>query len=297
MTYGSDVRLTTTRLDRMRPTQITVGYREVQIKRDHWKALSRKERKDAIATHWFPAVLGPGDEYYIVDHHHLGLALIEEGVSDARVMVLKNLSWLDTTIFWRMMEHNQWVHPYGVGGERCAYSRLPQTLPRMKDDPYRSLAGEMRIAGGFAKDTLDAAAQSKAGWHDFTDYVARLKALQAFRDRPTFAQAAETFKRVSNILDASVQGDLDPASLKIPAETQLLKGVLHAEGEVRKNLVAQRYGDVLESVGTLRGDVAALFDATLVNDPDPHLRRQRHLLLRKVRDLVGEIADFSAIQG
>ena len=73
--------------------------------------------------------------------------------------------------------------------------------------------------------------------------------------------------------------------------------VLHAEGEVRKNLVAQRYGDVLESVGTLRGDVAALFDATLVNDPDPHLRRQRHLLLRKVRDLVGEIADFSAIQG
>jgi glycyl-tRNA synthetase len=153
------------------------------------------------------------------------------------------------------------------------------------------------LPGGFAKDTLDAAAQSKAGWHDFTDYVARLKALQAFRDRPTFAQAAETFKRVSNILDASVQGDLDPASLKIPAETQLLKGVLHAEGEVRKNLVAQRYGDVLESVGTLRGDVAALFDATLVNDPDPHLRRQRHLLLRKVRDLVGEIADFSAIQG
>lgn len=152
MTYGSDVRLITTQLDRMRPTQVTVGYREVQTKRNHWKSLSKKERKDAIATHWFPAVLGPSDEYYIVDHHHLGLALLEEGVSEARVMVLKNLSWLDTTIFWRMMEHNRWVHPYGVDGERCAYSRLPRTLTRMKDDPYRSLAGEMRIAGGFAKD-------------------------------------------------------------------------------------------------------------------------------------------------
>ena len=35
----------------------------------------------------------------------------------------------------------------------------------------------------------------------------------------------------------------------------------------------------------------------MVNDPDVFLRTQRHQLLRKVRDLVGEIADFSAFQG
>jgi glycyl-tRNA synthetase len=153
------------------------------------------------------------------------------------------------------------------------------------------------LPGGFAKDTLDAAALSKAGWSDFTDYVSRVKALQAFRERPTFAQAAETFKRVSNILDASVQGDLDPSSLRLPAEAQLLKSVIRSEGEVRKHMQGQAYGEVLDAVGALRGDVAALFDATMVNDPDPQLRRQRHLLLRKVRDLVGEIADFSAFQG
>ena len=158
-------------------------------------------------------------------------------------------------------------------------------------------AARAGLPGGFAKDTLDAAAQSKAGWRDFTDYVARLEALQGFRDRPTFAQAAETFKRVSNILDPAVQGDLDPGALKLPAEAQLLEGVARAEGEVRKHMGAQRYGEVLEAVGALRGDVAGLFDATLVNDPDPQLRRQRHLLLRKVRELVGEIADFSAFQG
>jgi glycyl-tRNA synthetase len=153
------------------------------------------------------------------------------------------------------------------------------------------------LPGGFAKDTLDAAALAKAGWRDFTDYVARVRALQAFRDRPNFAQAAETFKRVSNILDPAVQGDLDPESLKLPAEAQLLKSVIRAEAEVRKHMEAQLYGEVLDAVGALRGDVAALFDATMVNDPDPRLRRQRHLLLRKVRDLVGEIADFSAFQG
>ena len=145
--------LITVKLDHLRPTQITVGYREVKAKRKHWKELDKKERKEAIDTHWFPAVLGPDSEYFIVDHHHLGLALLEDGETEARVMLLKDLSWLDKEIFWRMMEHNQWVHPYGDDGKRCDYSRLPDVLTQLKDDPYRSLAGELRIAGGYAKDT------------------------------------------------------------------------------------------------------------------------------------------------
>lgn len=114
MTLGTDVHL----VPAMRPTQMTVGYREVKAKRKHWKSLSKQARKAAIDSHWFPAVLGPGNEYFIVDHHHLGLALIEEGVTDVKAMLLKDLSWLDETIFWRIMEHNQWVHPFGVDGTR-----------------------------------------------------------------------------------------------------------------------------------------------------------------------------------
>jgi glycyl-tRNA synthetase beta chain len=153
------------------------------------------------------------------------------------------------------------------------------------------------LPGGFAKDTIDAVVQSKAGWRDFTDLVARLQALQSFREQPGFAPAAETFKRVSNILDPKVDGALDAKALKLPAETTLLAGATKAEAAVRAGLAARNYGAVLDAVGTLRGDVAALFDAAMVNDPDAELRRNRHLLLRKVRDLVGEIADFSAIQG
>ena len=153
------------------------------------------------------------------------------------------------------------------------------------------------LPGGFAKDTLDAVAQSKAGWRDFTDFTARLQALQAFREKAGFAPAAETFKRVSNILDPKVEGAVDAKALKLPAEIRLLEGVTKADAEVRKGLAAREYGAVLDAVGTLREDVAALFEACMVNDPDPELRRQRHLLLRKVKELVGEIADFSAIQG
>ncbi|MEO6098671.1 MAG: glycine--tRNA ligase subunit beta, partial [Fibrobacteria bacterium] len=152
------------------------------------------------------------------------------------------------------------------------------------------------LPGGFAKDTIDAVVQSKAGWLDFTDLVARLQALQAFREKPGFAAAAETFKRVSNILDPQVTGEVDARALKLPSETRLLEGATKAEAAVRQGLAAGNYGDVLNAVGTLREDVAALFDACMVNDPDAELRRNRHLLLRKVKDLVGEIADFSAIQ-
>ncbi|HEV3106781.1 MAG TPA: ParB-like protein [Trinickia sp.] len=149
----ADVRLISVEPDSLRPTQMTVGYHEVETKRDHWKTLDKKARAQAIESHWFPAVLGLEREYFVVDHHHLGLALIEEGVKQVRVMVLKDLSWLDSVIFWRMMEHYQWVHPFGPDGTRHAYERLPKTLTELVDDPYRSLAGELRRAGGFAKDT------------------------------------------------------------------------------------------------------------------------------------------------
>ncbi|QCP50934.1 chromosome partitioning protein ParB [Trinickia violacea] len=149
---NSDVHLISAELESLRPTQMTVGYNEVAAKREHWKTLDKKARASTIATHWFPAVLGPQKDYFVVDHHHLGLALIEESVKEVKVMVLRDLSWLDPVIFWRMMEHNQWVHPFGADGSRYEYEHLPKTLNELVDDPYRSLAGELRRAGGYAKD-------------------------------------------------------------------------------------------------------------------------------------------------
>ena len=160
----ADIRLIPVRLDVLRPTQITVGYHEVEMKRAHWKSLDKKARAQTISTHWFPAVLGPDQAYFVVDHHHLGLALIEEGERQVQLMVLRDLSWLEPVIFWRMMEHFQWVHPFGADGARHDYDRLPKTLTELVDDPYRSLAGELRRIGGFAKDT---APFSEFLWADY----------------------------------------------------------------------------------------------------------------------------------
>jgi hypothetical protein len=44
------------------------------------------------------------------------------------------------------------VHPFGPDGTRHGYDHLPKTLTALVDDPYRSLAGELRRLGGYAKD-------------------------------------------------------------------------------------------------------------------------------------------------
>lgn len=178
---NNDLHLITVQLEELRPTQLTVGYREVSTKRRHWNSLDKQGRATAIDSHWFPAVLGPKGRYYVVDHHHLGLAWLKEGVETARVTVLKDLSWLEPTIFWRIMEHNQWVHPFDAAGERCDFADLPKQLTGLADDPYRSLAGELRIAGGFAKDTTPF---SEFLWADYL----RLKVPEA-RVRKDFDKA------------------------------------------------------------------------------------------------------------
>ncbi len=134
------------------PTQGAIGFAEVIQKRAEWQRLSKKMRKALIAQHWFPSVLGPQGRYYIVDHHHLGMALHQEGQETVLLTVLKDLSWLDVDTFWRVMEFHQWAHPYSETGKRISFHQLPSHVSGLKDDPYRSLAGLARKAGAFAKD-------------------------------------------------------------------------------------------------------------------------------------------------
>lgn len=148
----------------MHPTQISVGEAEVALKRAEWAAMKRKQREKMLADHWFPAVHGPGKRYYIVDHHHLGLALLREKVEVAFVMVLDDLSELAPDAFWRLMEFHRWAHPYDQAGRRRAYGDIPSHVGKLRDDPYRSLAGFVRAHGGYAKD---ASPFSEFIWADF----------------------------------------------------------------------------------------------------------------------------------
>jgi len=134
------------------PTQCTIGYIEVASKREEWRNLSKKARTTLLGQHWFPSILGPKNKTYIIDHHHLGLALHEEGIDRVKLTILKDLSWLGEDTFWRVMEFHQWVHPFNELGQRVPFNKIPTHIAKLMDDPYRSLAGLARKSGAFAKD-------------------------------------------------------------------------------------------------------------------------------------------------
>lgn len=132
-------------LSKIKPTQICVGMREVRT-----KAASVHPDNDPI-----PLVVGPDNHFYLIDHHHLAVAMLLNHYSNANAVILKN--WRDHTLadFWNKMKEQQWVYLYdehGVGPKNP--SALPANLLGLRDDPFRSLAGAVRDKGGFKKTTI-----------------------------------------------------------------------------------------------------------------------------------------------
>ena len=148
----------------LRPTQMTVGMREVKDKRKRFRDQKANKQSEMIGKHMIPVVLGPDERYYVVDHHHLARALHDEGIKDILVTVIGDLRMVDKDAFWGVMDNKRWVYPYDSKGERCHFKDIPKSIKDLKDDPFRSLAGEIRRAGGFAKDTTPF---SEFLWADF----------------------------------------------------------------------------------------------------------------------------------
>jgi hypothetical protein len=156
--------LTTVAIADLRPTQITVGMREVEAKRKRWREIAAKKGGKFLGRHMIPVVLGPKSRHYVVDHHHLARALHEEGIKDVAVTLIANLGKLEPGEFWTVMDNRSWMHPFNSKGERRHYDDIPKRVADLVDDPFRSLAGELRRAGGYAKDTTPF---SEFLWADF----------------------------------------------------------------------------------------------------------------------------------
>jgi hypothetical protein len=101
-----------------------------------------------------PVILGPGGHHYLIDNHHLARALYDEGVKSVLTLVIADLRKLETAAFWFVMDNRGWLHPYDERGRRRTHTDLPSSVKDLRDDPFRTLAGELRRAGGFAKETI-----------------------------------------------------------------------------------------------------------------------------------------------
>ena len=87
---------------------------------------------------------GPGKKYFLLDRHHAALALTQDKAECVQVGLVRDLSALSTGDFSVFLDHYSWMHCYDAKGQRHPLDEEPDRFEGMKDDPYRSLAGELR---------------------------------------------------------------------------------------------------------------------------------------------------------
>ena len=181
----------------LRPTQMTVGMREVEDRRKQLRARRKKEGEKFFERHMIPVVLAlPGSAAAMpwLTTTTLPEHLEEEGIEDIFTTVLADLSKLDQDAFWIVLDNRGWMHPFDSNGRRCSYDEIPHAIAQLADDPFRSLAGALRRVGGFAKDTTPF---SEFLWADFLRR--RLKRAGVKRD---FDEALAAALRLSKSRDA-----------------------------------------------------------------------------------------------
>ena len=146
------------------PTQMTVGMLEVSYKRRRWRERSASEAADFLDKVRIPVVLGLGARSYLLDRHHLALALHSEGVKELFVSIAADMSRLPRNEFWRSLESQGCARPFDAQGRMCSHDDMPATLDGLQDDPFRSLSWAVKEAGGYTKDETPF---SEFDWADF----------------------------------------------------------------------------------------------------------------------------------
>ncbi len=88
-------------IERLRPTQFAVGYREVDDRAKEIVQKSPKKLKAYVEEHLPLIVIGPGGQPFLIDGHHLSLALLKSGVATSvEARVEANWRELSSAEFW-----------------------------------------------------------------------------------------------------------------------------------------------------------------------------------------------------
>lgn len=139
---------------------------------------------------------------------------------------------------------------------------------------------------------------------DIVRLIARVRALQTFVDGEDGANLLAAYRRASNIVrieekkdGVRYHGEAMAALLEQDEERALYEGLREAGTRIADALEAEDFQGAMTALAALRGPVDAFFDEVTVNCDAPDVRRNRLMLLSEIRAALGNIADFSKIEG
>jgi hypothetical protein len=154
-----------TDLKRLRPTQATVGFIQVQSEAEDMSTYGKGKLRKTVLKKPIPVVVSPDKKLWVIDHHHQACALWTLGFDLMVVEVKAKYLKATPAAFWSAMRRNKWLHLYDEHGKALSdYTRLPEHMRDLGDNIYQSVAWAVKNNFGYTKSSV---AVSDFQWPDF----------------------------------------------------------------------------------------------------------------------------------
>jgi len=139
---------------------------------------------------------------------------------------------------------------------------------------------------------------------DLVRLLARVDALADFLSSDDGSNLLIAYRRAANIVKieekkdgTSFAGPADVSRLKEPEEQALGQALAPVRDALAHALKAEDFADAMAALAQLRRPVDAFFDKVTVNADQAELRVNRLKLLAEIGAAMGEVADFSKVEG
>ncbi len=177
---------------------------------------------------------------------------------------------------------------------------------RKLHDGIEFIVGRLKVAlrdKGVRHDVIDAVFRL-GGQDDLVLLVSRVEALQAFLATEDGANLLAGHRRAVNILTAEERKDgveysldPDPKFADHDAERALFAALDAADPAIDRALAAEDFAAAMAALARLRAPIDAFFDAVVVNADNSIIRRNRLCLMHRIRQTMGRVAAFGALEG
>ena len=209
-------------------------------------------------------------------------ALRRQALGIIRIILAKNLPLSLADLTEKALE--------GLNGKRTEPKE--QTYHAVMDFFKRRLQ-HFLVGQGYQQSVVDAVLVYDLD--PLVETVAKIRALEAFKERKEFEPLLGTVKRVVNILKEPVDETVDPNTFVNSAETDLYRQLTACEQDLKEALAVRDYNAALERLSQLKDSIDRFFEEVLVLDENLSLRQNRLALLTRIAGLFQQVADFSRI--
>jgi hypothetical protein len=120
------------------------------------KSMGSEEVERLLFKKIAPVVIGPQGRFHLIDRHHQTRAYLEIQGRTIPVKIKQNWAQESLPNFYRKMTEHHYLYLKDIDGSSIRPEELPYDLRSLRDDPFRSLAGDVEDGGYFDKKKEEA---------------------------------------------------------------------------------------------------------------------------------------------